>query len=355
VATNLYSNGGVALSGPNYFHCAPKTGSTTLFYIFQKHRDICVARGKEPNFFSVDDYYTKGEKFFWSDRFAHYEGEKIAGDFSTNYLREAVCKKSLSRIFRQRSPSDTYFSTCVRHPLAWHWSHYLHRVRNVDGFRNLSPITETFQKYLDDSQKNNHLFSVFDQLSQLKQIYSKQSDKKNLLVLIYERSVLRDISVAYAEICRFLCVDPANFEPLVDGIVSSERRESSESISSWNDIGTFAKLKANRSYLPAIYSASSAGESEGGERFSRGDIIIERDSANISVIRNPSLADQKKYLEYYAAVTTDLSVAQAGELTDRYFDETIQRTEEQLEQVVPEWRPCELNLPEIEWVEPSYG
>lgn len=79
---------GLPLMGPNYFHCAPKTGSTTLYYLLNKHRDFCAARGKEPNFYSDDAQYEKGEEFFWTDRFAHYKGERIAGDFSTTYLAE---------------------------------------------------------------------------------------------------------------------------------------------------------------------------------------------------------------------------------------------------------------------------
>lgn len=312
-----------------------------------------MAYGKEPNFYSIDDRYEKGEDFFWSDRFGHYKGEHIAGDFSTHYMTDATYQKSLSRIFDQRLPESTFFSSCIRHPVMWHWSHYLHRVRNADGFRALKPIAITFEQYLEDKKVLGKLDVLEGSLKRLKHIYSNPSVRHNLLMLIYERDISPDISVAYQKICQLLSIDPANFVP-IKGILSNERTESIEVIRRWAGPGTFKNVKANRAYFPAIYRAKSAGESESGEIFSPGDIIVERDAANISVFRNPDLRIERKFLEYYDKVSTDLSVEQVSSFTEEYFQESIKGLKMQLEEDVPEWNISALKFPDVEIISPSY-
>lgn len=341
------------LTAPNYFHSAPKTGSTTLYYILERHRDFCAARGKEPNFFSNDEYFEKGEDFFWSDCFAHCKKERAAGDFSTQYFMPGPYRKSLSRIFDQRSPGNTYFSTCIRHPLMWHWSHYLHRVRNVDGFRKFAPMKGTFQTYLEEKQKHGNLTAFTDQLSALQQIYAKTEERDNLLVLVYERDVAPDISIAYEKICNLLSIDPSDFLP-IKGIKSNERTESVEIIRSWEGPGTFKNVRTNRAYFPAVYQTKTDGVSESGDAFSKGDIIIERDATHLSVIRNPDIEAKRRFLDYYDSVSTSMTLDDVADLTERYFKEAMTRLQQQLGEDVPEWRADEIQLPQTEWVVPSY-
>ncbi|MCF1709615.1 hypothetical protein L0V05_12400 [Tabrizicola sp. J26] len=347
------------LEAPNYFHCAPKTGSTTLYYILSKHRDFCAARGKEPNFYYDDEYYSRGEGYFWKDRFSHYKGEKIAGDFSTSYIYSPSYssgdeyKKCIGRIFKTRTPRHTYFSTCIRHPLMWHWSHYLHRVRNVDGFRALPPATGSFEAYLEERQSSGKLVTFEDQVRFLKRTFWGPIARRNLLILIYERDVGPDLSIAYSKICNLLSIDPANFEP-IRGITSSERIESQEIVTEWRGPGTLADIRANRAYLPAVYRVDSDGVSQKGDSFSRGDIIIERDPRHISVIRNLDVATKRRYLGHYESMTTSLTIDEVVELNARFFRNATSELSRLLGGSIVEWEEGRLNPPKIEKVQPSY-
>lgn len=235
----------------------------------------------------------------------------------------------------------------------WHWSHYLHRVRNVDGFRRLAPIAGTFEKYLEDARNAERLTTFEAQLNRLKRIYWNPFNRKRLLVLVYERDVGPDLSIAYEKICQLLGIDPANFEP-IKGIKSSERVETDKVVTEWSGASTFSDIKANRAYLPAVYRATSDGVSQSGDAFSAGDIIIERDASHVTVVRDPSEEELDRFLNYYDRVSLELTRDEVSDLTERYFKASVGNLMRHFGGDLPEWQPSKLALPAIERVEPSY-
>ena len=64
-----------------YLIGAQKAGTTTLAYLLSLHPDICVARTKEPHFFTT--YLYKGLDWYKSN-FANYENS-VCLDASTTY------------------------------------------------------------------------------------------------------------------------------------------------------------------------------------------------------------------------------------------------------------------------------
>lgn len=111
---------------------AAKSGTTTLADELSRHANICVAKGKEPDFFARN--YDKGTAWYESifeDNQAIY---RI--DASTSYMAGfgGDSTEYLERI--KKFDENAKFIFLVREPISRTWSSYWHAVRG--GFEKLS-------------------------------------------------------------------------------------------------------------------------------------------------------------------------------------------------------------------------
>ncbi|WP_300036772.1 hypothetical protein [uncultured Roseobacter sp.] len=221
----------------------------------------------------------------------------------------------------------------------------------------MAPLNSTFASYLDEKLSVGALDTFLEQLKMLKMLkmlketYSGPEERGNLLVLIYEQDAAADISIAYQKICNLLSVDPANFEPIF-GIQSRERIESTANVSKWIGSGTFDQIRANSAYFPAICKTQTSGITQNGEVFSKGDIMVERDASHLTVIRNPDLHTERRFLNYYETVSTELTAYEFSALTERHFSKALVGFREQLNDELSEWHPDLMQMPRIESVIP---
>lgn len=103
---------------------APRSGTTWLYHLLDRHPDIHMARPvrPEPKFFLVDELYERGLSYYADTWFAGISEDQRLGEKSTNYLESEKAAKRIHHdlpgarlIFVLREPSDRALSN-------WRWS-----------------------------------------------------------------------------------------------------------------------------------------------------------------------------------------------------------------------------------------
>src|SRR5262245_53029682 len=103
------------MAKPNFFLIgAPKAATTSLALLLGKHPQICIAKGKEPHFFSDDHVFARGMSWYES-LFAHGRTRPAIGDASTSYARSGIFPNTVHRIVEHAPNARIIYS--VRHPI----------------------------------------------------------------------------------------------------------------------------------------------------------------------------------------------------------------------------------------------
>ena len=98
---------------------APRTGTTWLHHVLQRHPQIYMARPvqPEPKFFLVDDLYAKGLEYYSTTWFVGAPKGKILGEKTTNYLESRTVAERMHRhlphvklVFNLREPGARAYS-----------------------------------------------------------------------------------------------------------------------------------------------------------------------------------------------------------------------------------------------------
>ncbi len=107
----------------------PKCGTTSLHMYLDLHPYICMSKNKEPHFFSHNDYYSLGTKWYDTlfDQSKGTGGIKYFGEASTSYCYDEIALKRIkSRI------EEPKIIILMRDPLNrlvshynWLWANYL--------------------------------------------------------------------------------------------------------------------------------------------------------------------------------------------------------------------------------------
>lgn len=105
---------------------AAKSGTTTLYEYLRRHPGVAMCEPKEPEFFSRDDVYARGEGWYRS-LFAHCRPDQIAGEASTTYTRWPHTPDAASRLARLLPEAKLVY--VMRDPVRRAYSHYAHHMR----------------------------------------------------------------------------------------------------------------------------------------------------------------------------------------------------------------------------------
>ena len=98
---------------------APRCGTSWLYELADRHPNVEMAkpRSPEPKFFLDDSIYARGLDYYSNTWFCDIDGDKIAGEKSTNYLESAAAATRIQRhipgvklIFILRDPVDRAYS-----------------------------------------------------------------------------------------------------------------------------------------------------------------------------------------------------------------------------------------------------
>ncbi len=142
---------------------AMKSATTTLHYLLEKHVDVCLSHPKEMDFFSRDDLWERGVRWY-NDQFPGYvEGQRRL-DSSPNYTKRHTWPASAERLASVRPDARLIF--LVREPIARIKSHWVHSVSAGRDHRDLEQIAEDLQHHIVQTTRYHwQLEPFFDHFS----------------------------------------------------------------------------------------------------------------------------------------------------------------------------------------------
>lgn len=112
---------------PNLFILGvAKSGTTTLADSLRQHPEIFITPWKEPTYFSSDDNYSRGMKWYLENFFPNSDNYLYRGDASPSYL--FFSEKVARRIQTDLSSEPLKFIIVFRNPIDRAYSHYWHNV-----------------------------------------------------------------------------------------------------------------------------------------------------------------------------------------------------------------------------------
>ena len=105
---------------------AAKAGTTSLHQYLGRHTYIYMADPKEPQFFSRDEVFARGEQWYRS-LFAGARPNQVCGEGSTTYTRWPHTADAATRLCAMLP--DVRLIYLMRHPVDRAYSHYAHHMR----------------------------------------------------------------------------------------------------------------------------------------------------------------------------------------------------------------------------------
>jgi hypothetical protein len=127
-----------------------KSGSTTLFRWLGRHPEIGLPRLKEPNFFSRDEVWARGEDWY-RRQFRDVPPHLRTGEASVTCTEPVLAEAASERL--ARTVPIARLVCVVRHPVQRLRSHYRHQVQRGRERRPfLEAVTEKSSDYVERSR-----------------------------------------------------------------------------------------------------------------------------------------------------------------------------------------------------------
>ncbi len=153
---------------------AMKAGTTTLFEYLTKHPDVFMCDPKEPQFFSRNKVFDKGEKWYRT-LFSDKQENQICGEASTCYSRAPHFEDAAGRMAEMIPDAKLIY--ILRHPVERAYSHYKWNAQQYHMHR--TEVVQTFEEALEATSEfvdsSNYMLQIEN--------YLKHYDREKLLVL----------------------------------------------------------------------------------------------------------------------------------------------------------------------------
>jgi hypothetical protein len=189
-ARSLPARGAFSGPLPNFIIIgAMKCGTSTLHEQLARQPGIFMSEPKEPNYFSNDEIYGRGERWY-GGLFAASAGASLRGESSTHYTKLPTYPKTVERM-RALLP-DLKLIYVMRHPVDRLVSHYIHEwsQRVIDV-----PIERA-------AEKHDELVEYGCYWKQLQPFFATYG-QVNVLPVFLEH-MQREPQAALERVCRFL-------------------------------------------------------------------------------------------------------------------------------------------------------
>ena len=188
---------------------APRSGTTWLYTLLERHPDIYMARPvtPEPKFFLVDHLYERGLQFYSDTWFASANSTRLAGEKSTDYLESAAAAERIARDI-----PDVKLVFILREPVDRAYSNYLWTRMNgleTEDFATALRLEDQRERELPERWKFARPFSYFSRglYADLLAEYFRRFPRREMLILRFEDIEDHGGDLA-ARLHRFLGVDP---------------------------------------------------------------------------------------------------------------------------------------------------
>ena len=183
---------------------AQKCGTTTLHNLLSTHGDISLPKIKETHYFSMDDMYQKGIKWYFSN--FNFK-KKILCEVDPSYL---FFSKSSSRI--KESIKKPKFIVIFRKPLDRALSHYLMSCyRGYEDFSFIDAIKNEEKRLENDKNKFSFIHHSYltrgNYVSQLDRYFSLFNKSDFLFVKFDDFIKIHEDECLLKSICGFIGID----------------------------------------------------------------------------------------------------------------------------------------------------
>jgi Sulfotransferase domain len=205
---------------------APRSGTTWLYELLDRHPDVYMARPlkPEPKFFLVDHVYERGLNFYAATWFAGAGDARLAGEKSTDYLESAAAAERMARdlprvklVFILREPADRAYSNFV-------WSRM--NGLETEDFPTALRLEIEREQELPERLKFARPFSYFSRglYADLLQPYLQRFPRGQMLILRFEDIVIRPAALA-ERLHRFLGVSPRPADAEGLGVINPSNKD----------------------------------------------------------------------------------------------------------------------------------
>jgi len=188
---------------------ASRSGTTTLYEYLDRHPQICFSEVKELHYFSFDDLYARGEKYY-HEFIKHQTGNQVIVSSST-YLM--IDRKAPERIARYNP--DMKIIAILREPVARAFSGYRYAVNNgyeseknsfVEHMKNESKYIEINDIIQINNLCNLHQSKYFEHL----QFWENYFPRHNFLILKSD-DIFRNKELIFKRLSDSLKIDANKF------------------------------------------------------------------------------------------------------------------------------------------------
>ncbi len=158
-----------SLRMPDFFIIgAAKCGTTTLYKYLCRHPDVYMSTPKEMSFFSKDEVYDRGFRWYAS-LFADAKPTQICGEASTTYSRWPTYTNTVERLAAAQPAAKLIY--VLRNPAERLYSFYAHRMR--------ASVTASFEEFLERTPEAIDSGRYMTQIRQYLEVFPEEQ----LLVL----------------------------------------------------------------------------------------------------------------------------------------------------------------------------
>jgi len=244
------------MNGPSFFILgAAKAGTTTLFDILKQHPQVFLPYEKEPMYYSRDDYYKKGERWYKRSYFRNSENYTVRGEATPHYLYWA--EKIAPRIRNAYSDGEVKFIVILRDPVQRAYSWYWNMV--ADGKEDL-PFLDALKKEdtrIRDNWQNLNYYGAMRYgyyrggcYAEQLQYYFQQGFSREKFLFLLQDDLIQDQTAVAKALFNFLDVESdIEVSHVKSNVVSMPRYPSLQkllkSATIWSD--------SIKPYIPAYY------------------------------------------------------------------------------------------------------
>ncbi len=177
---------------------AMKSGTTSLFQLLERHPKLFMCTPKEPQYFSRDPVYARGEAWYRS-LYAGAREDQLCGEASTCYTRWPHFGDAAGRIVQ--AVPDVRMIYLMRHPVDRSYSHYGHLVQE-SRMKRRGPVG-TLEEALEEI---GEIIDASLYLFQMEQ-YLKHFSREQFLLLTLD-DMKKDPAATLEQVQTFLGLEP---------------------------------------------------------------------------------------------------------------------------------------------------
>lgn len=176
---------------------AMKSGTTTLYQYLYRHPRIFRCRPKEPQYFSRDAVFERGEQWYRA-LFAEAGSDQLCGEASTCYSRSPRYSDAPARI--KAANPQVKLIYLMRHPVERAFSHYQHEMRwRIFKKQPVLSFEEAIEQEPEIVDASYYMFQI--------ERYLGHFDREQMLLLTLDE-MRADCKAVLDRVQRFLGLTP---------------------------------------------------------------------------------------------------------------------------------------------------